>query len=173
MKNHKEQIFYMLLGAVITASVCIVAPRPKTTVYVESMTTIAETEATEITPLQEETITADVDPLDSVIVEETTVESKKSLGVFKITAYCPCSKCCGKWADGITSTGVTATEGRTIAVDPSVIPYGSIIEINGNRYVAEDCGGAIKNNRIDLYFDSHEDALEWGVQNIEVYLVTE
>ena len=167
MKNRKEQISYMLLGAVIAIPICIIAPRPKTTVYVESMTTIEDT------TLQEEIITADVETLESIIVEETTVESKKSLGVFKITAYCPCAKCCGKWSDGITSTGVTATEGRTIAVDPSVIPYGSIIEINGNKYVAEDCGGAIKNNRIDLYFDSHEDALEWGVQNIEVYLVTE
>lgn len=169
MKNQKERALYMLLGAVIAVAVCIVAPKPKTTVYVESMTTIAETEAKTL----QETNSADVETLDSIIVEETTVEAKESLGVFKITAYCPCSKCCGKWSDGITSTGVTATEGRTIAVDPKVIPYGSIIEINGHRYISEDCGGAIKNNRIDLYFDSHEDALEWGVQNIEVYLVTE
>ena len=168
MEKYKSQIFYMLLGALIATSVYIVAPRPKTVVYVESMTT---SEAT--TTLQEETITADVESLDSIIVEETTTENKKSLGEFKITAYCPCSKCCDNWADGITSTGVTATEGRTIAVDPKVIPYGSIVEINGNRYVAEDCGGAIKNNRIDVYFDSHEDALEWGVKYYEVYIVTE
>lgn len=68
----------------------------------------------------------------------------KPLGTFKITHYCPCSICCGPWANGITSTGVTATTNRTIAVDPSQIPYGSKVVINGQVYVAEDCGGAIK-----------------------------
>ena len=53
------------------------------------------------------------------------------LGVFKITHYCPCSICCGPYANGITSTGVTATTNHTIAVDPSVIPYGSKVVING------------------------------------------
>jgi 3D (Asp-Asp-Asp) domain-containing protein len=169
MEKYKSQILYMLLGALIATSVYMIAPRPKTIVHVESMTTLEET-----TTLQEETSTAEVETLETIIVEEpTTTESKKSLGEYKITAYCPCSKCCGKWANGITSTGVTATEGRTIAVDPSVIPYGSIVEINGNRYVAEDCGGAIKKNRIDIYFNSHEEALKWGVQYHDVYLITE
>ena len=70
------------------------------------------------------------------------------LGLFELTAYCPCSACCGK-NDGITATGTVATEGRTVAVDPNVIPYGTTIEViypDGSRarYVAEDCGGAIK-----------------------------
>lgn len=96
---------------------------------------------------------------------------KVSLGAFKVTAYCPCVKCCDEWADGITYTGVKATEGRTIAVDPSVIPLGSVLEIDGKQYVAEDIGGAIKGKRIELYFDSHADALEWGVKTHDVYLV--
>ena len=86
------------------------------------------------------------------------------LGEFKITAYCPCSKCCGQWANGITSTGVTAQANRTIAVDPNVIPYGTKVLIDGKEYVAEDCGGAIKGNRIDIYFDTHQEALQWGVK---------
>ena len=86
------------------------------------------------------------------------------LGEFKITAYCPCTKCCGKWANGITSTGVTAQANRTIAVDPSIIPYGTRVLIDGNEYVAEDCGGAIKGKRIDIYFDTHQEALQWGVK---------
>ena len=104
------------------------------------------------------------------IVEETE-DPFIWLGKFKITAYCPCSKCCGQWADGITSTGVTASEGRTIAVDPKVIPYGSKVMIAGNEYIAEDCGGAIKENRIDIYFESHDDALEYGVQTHDVYII--
>lgn len=96
--------------------------------------------------------------------------NSNSLGVFTLTAYCPCSKCCGKWANGITSTGVTATAGRTIAVDPKKIPYGTEVVINGHTYVAEDCGGAIKKNKIDIYFNSHEEALAFGRQRAEVFV---
>lgn len=80
--------------------------------------------------------------------------SLRSLGNFIITHYCPCSICCGPWRDGITSTGATAVTNRTIAVDPTVIPYGSKVVINGQVYVAEDCGGAIKNNHIDIYVEA-------------------
>ena len=105
---------------------------------------------------------------EPVIVEEQETEY---LGSFEVTAYCPCEKCCGAWADGIAFTGGLATEGQTIAVDPDVIPLGSVVEINGHAYIAEDIGGAIKGKEIDLFFCSHEDALEWGRQNHEVYLV--
>ena len=54
----------------------------------------------------------------------------------------------------MTSTGTIAEEGRTIAVDPSIIPYGSIVLINGNEYVAQDCGGAIKGNKIDVFVEN-------------------
>lgn len=106
---------------------------------------------------------------------EKPIETEKTvdLGEFKITAYCPCSYCCGKWADGITATGTKATAGRTIAVDPSVIPYGTKVIINGHEYIAEDCGGAIKENRIDVFFNTHEEALEFGVMQAEVYIVNE
>lgn len=92
------------------------------------------------------------------------------LGQFKLTYYCPCSICCGEWANGITATGTTAVEGRTIAVDPSVIPYGTQVIINGNVYTAEDCGGAIKGNRIDIYMNSHEACLSQGVGYADVFL---
>ena len=85
-----------------------------------------------------------------------------------VTHYCGCEKCCGKWADGITATGTKATEGRTIAVDPAVIPYGSEVCLrfeDGTEavYIAEDCGGAIKGNRVDVYMDSHDAALAAGI----------
>lgn len=93
-----------------------------------------------------------------------------SLGAFRVTAYCPCADCCGK-CDGITATGTQATQGRTIAVDPDVIPYGTTVYMDGVPYVAEDCGGAIKEKRIDLFFDDHADALEFGVQEKELYII--
>ena len=109
----------------------------------------------------------------SVITTETETEvitepAPASLGTFKLTAYCPCEKCCGQWADGITFTGTTATLGRTIAVDPNVIPLGSTVYINGQAYIAEDIGGAIKGNRVDVFFPTHNEALQFGVQYADV-----
>lgn len=97
----------------------------------------------------------------------------KSMGMFRITHYCPCSICCGPWANGITSTGVTAVTNRTIAVDPEQIPYGSKVVINGQVYVAEDCGGAIDKNCIDIYVGSHEEGESKGVYYTEVYVIEE
>ena len=97
-----------------------------------------------------------------------------SLGMYTITAYCPCEQCCGKAPSdplyGITATGAVATEGRTVAVDPEVIAYGTVVYIDGQAYVAEDCGGGIRGRQIDMFFDSHEDALQWGVQEREVWI---
>ena len=86
------------------------------------------------------------------------------------TAYCGCVQCCGK-SDCITATGTRATEGRTIAADPRVIPYGTHVLINGHEYIVEDCGGAINGNRIDIYFESHADALQFGVQTVTVEIL--
>ena len=105
-----------------------------------------------------------------------------SLGEFKITAYCGCEECCGIYGvnrpidengDEIVygSIGKRLEVGRSIAVDPKVIPYGTKVMFNGHEYVAEDCGGAIKGNRIDLYMEDHAETVIWGVQNIEVFLV--
>lgn len=98
-----------------------------------------------------------------------------------VTAYCPCVKCCGIYSEqhpsrqntGFvqkTSTGTIPQQGRTIAVDPSVIPLGSEVVINGHSYIAEDTGGGIKGNRIDIFFSSHQEALNWGRQTLEVMI---
>ena len=79
----------------------------------------------------------------------------------ELTAYCPCAVCCGK-DNGITATGTVAQEGVTIAVDPDVIPLGSWVEIDGHTYHAEDVGGAVNGNHIDIYFNSHDQAWDFG-----------
>lgn len=109
-------------------------------------------------------------------------------GNFKLTAYCPCESCCDEYAENRpidkngqviveTATGTNAQENHTIAVDPKVIPYGTtvIIERDGvfYKYVAEDCGGAIKNKRIDIFFNSHITACEFGIGYGKVYLIQE
>ena len=92
---------------------------------------------------------------------------------FEATAYCACPKCCGKWAGGITASGTKATAKRTIAVDSNLIPLGSKVEIEGlGTYIAEDTGSAIKGKIIDIYFDTHEEALKFGKQKVNIRIIS-
>lgn len=155
-----------ILGAAITASI---VKAQSTTVWMpmHCYAVISETEAEIL--LEEEVL----DPEEAAEATKSQKLEPENLGRFKLTAYCTCSKCCGQWADGITATGTKATAGRTIAVDPNVIPLGSKVFINGYEYTAEDTGGAIKGNRIDILFPTHQDALNFGVQYAEVAIVKE
>lgn len=103
-----------------------------------------------------------------------------SLGEFTITHYCSCAVCCNEYAVGrpvdengqeivYTASGARAEAGRTIAVDPDVIPLGSAVIINGHEYIAQDTGGAIQGNRIDIYCSSHEEAKNMGIITAEVF----
>ena len=102
-------------------------------------------------------------------------ENIQYLGNFKLTAYCPCYECSEGYGRS-TASGKKAQANHTIAVDPKVIPYGTtvIVERNGvyYEYVAEDCGGAIKNKRIDVFFDSHQTACNFGIKYGNVYVIT-
>ncbi len=99
-----------------------------------------------------------------------STEGAKHLGSFKITHYCNCYYCCGKWAGDNTASGTRPTAGRTIAVDPDVIPLGSKVIINGHTYIAEDTGKAIKGKKIDIYVSKHSTALAYGTYYADVYL---
>ena len=86
--------------------------------------------------------------------------------IFKVTAYCSCAKCCGK-TTGITASGTKATAGRTVAASGQ-FAFGTKLIINGQEYTVEDRGGAIQGNRIDVYMNSHAEALAWGVKYLPV-----
>ncbi len=98
--------------------------------------------------------------------------------VFTATAYCSCKKCCNKdpsskWY-GITASGRKARWG-TVAVDRRVIGLGTRLKIEGfpkTIFRADDVGGAIKGNHVDLWFPSHRKALEFGRQKLVVELVS-
>ena len=109
---------------------------------------------------------------DKLEKEEKEQEAKKQEEVkkgwtheFHVTAYCGCYSCSEGYGTQ-TSTGVTAEAGKTIAVDPDVVPYGSKVQINGHTYVAEDCGGAINGYEIDIYMDEHSSTDRFGSQYI-------
>ena len=107
--------------------------------------------------------------IEDIEMEKTETPQMISLGEFRLTAYCACNSCTD--GDGLTALNIPPVEGRTIAVDPSVIPYGTTVIINGHEYVAEDSGGKwIVGNEIDIYFDCHEETDEFGIQYAEVYV---
>ena len=88
---------------------------------------------------------------------------------YKVTAYCSCAKCCGK-TTGRTASGTQATAGRTVAAS-SQFAFGTKLNIGGHTYTVEDRGGAINGNRIDIFVNSHAEALRWGVRYLNVDVV--
>ena len=115
----------------------------------------------------------------SILEPITKTNTVSKVLTVKVTAYCSCVKCCGVWSkdhpsrqgtdyEQHTTSGTIPVAGRTVAVDPDIIPLGSKILVDGHEYIAEDTGSGVKGNHIDIYFDSHEDALEWGVKTLEV-----
>lgn len=89
------------------------------------------------------------------------------IGECTITAYCPCEECCGRWADGVTATGLPAGPG-VVAVDPEVIPLGSTVIIDGQRYLAADTG--VMGKHVDVCLTDHDATVEAGVRMAEVWV---
>ena len=162
------------------------APKAEPSAATEPPTDPIETEPPkDTTPPESEPPRATETPVEiTTETEPTAIEPTKewqSLGTYTLTAYCSCQTCCGQYAlnrpidkNGnpivYTSIGAVAKAGVTIAVDPSVIPYGTEVRINDHIYIAQDTGGAIEGNRIDVYFDDHQAALQFGRQDFEVFI---
>jgi 3D (Asp-Asp-Asp) domain-containing protein len=95
----------------------------------------------------------------------------------EVTAYCPCRKCCGPQAHGVTASGrhVSHNDGRFVAADTKLLPFGTKLVIPGyaSNLPVEvlDRGGAIKGNRIDVFYPTHDQALQWGRRLVECIVV--
>lgn len=94
-----------------------------------------------------------------------------SLGIFKTTGYCPCKKCSA--GSGLTYSGTVPQANHTISADRSVLPIGSKVMIGDTVYTVEDIGGGVKGNTIDIFFQTHQEALNYGVQKREVFSILE
>jgi 3D (Asp-Asp-Asp) domain-containing protein len=93
------------------------------------------------------------------------------LGEFKISFY-DADKACTGTTSGITKTGAHVTKDLTVAVDPRVIPLGSYIYIEGiGIRKAQDTGGAIKGQAIDVYVPTHTEAKQMGTTKAKVYII--
>lgn len=105
-----------------------------------------------------------------IVRDGKTIHFLKALPV-TATAYEPGPVSCGPTADGYTALGLKATRG-IIAVDPRVIPFWTKVYVDGYGYaVAGDTGSAIKGNRIDVCYDTLDEALRWGVKRVKVYIL--
>ena len=101
------------------------------------------------------------------------VEKRTYLGRFYCTHYCPCVRCCGYGGGKVTASGTKPTAGRTVGVNPRLIKYGTHLQVGKYKgYVAEDTGGGIGWKHLDIFCNSHQEALNAGVQYKNVWMLT-
>lgn len=176
-KNMKRRFNKLLLPGLLTVIIGILVIVSCSAIDEPLPETAAEGASVDITEHIKQTTA-------STAISTEPVTEIVSLGEYKLTAYCGCSKCCGKWGENrpfdengkpivYTANQTIAKEGVTIAADISVLPYGTEVIIDGHRYIVQDRGGSITGNKIDIYFESHQAALEFGVQYKEVFIERE
>lgn len=111
------------------------------------------------------------------LARQEQAEAYEALGAYRyigectITAYCPCQECCGRWADGLTATGLPAGPG-IVAVDPDIIELGSTVVIDGQKYLAADTGSGVEGKHIDICMSSHEDTMSHSVRTAEAWVIS-
>ena len=91
------------------------------------------------------------------------------MGVFTVSAYCGCSQCLGENRRKLTYAGTSPKAGYTIAADLSEFDLGEKLAIEGNNYVVEDKTAGNRSESLSIYFDSHKEALSFGIREVEVY----
>ncbi|MBQ1577305.1 MAG: 3D domain-containing protein [Oscillospiraceae bacterium] len=135
------------------------------------MTAVNEAYTPAVEP-PKQTVTVNGQECERVTADELL--GMTSLGSFSVTHYCPCVQCCGK-SDGVTASGRNVVPYYSVAVDPSVIPLGSIIYLDYGDGVlhecrADDTGGAVRGYKLDLCVGDHQTAVQYGVRTATVYV---
>ncbi len=170
MKQLTFNFLCLLLGSVLVCTSFVMAAEPAAAEGIVQEETKGAQEAI-LAPLATSKPSATILPPPDPEEAWTTVTA---------TAYCPCEKCCGVWAEnrpnGIvyTASGAIAQEGVTIAAHWDVYPPGTVLQVEGlGEYIVQDRGGAIKGLKIDVYFEDHADALQFGRQEVRIRVVKE
>ncbi len=122
----------------------------------------------------EEKFIIDFEPFGEV--PDNADEVKKSYGPYRtrtmrVTAYCACRRCCGKWSDGRTASGHRIRRGQVFCAADKAIPFNTVIAVPGYNHGQPihvlDRGRVIRGNRLDIYFRSHRKAKAWGVKYLK------
>ena len=175
----KNNVYLFLIGVFLTGALfgaMIVA--------IANAQESGDVQARQTTSHQSEAKDASVDTLIFSTRFETSDPQKEIIWEeYTATAYCSCQKCCGIYAENrpvdddgkeivYTASGERAIQGVTIADDWSVLSVGTVVEVDGyGEFTVHDKGGTIKGNKIDIYFESHQDALEFGVKTVNLRVI--
>lgn len=163
--------------SIITSDTSVVSPQTSTitsttTAITTTEKTTATTTVTSKEPPKTTTSTSIVStklPLKEPTIEESTEIGNKNWITFNCSAYCCCTICTP--GGGITASGTVPLENWTIAASKSY-PFGTLIYIEGlGTYCVEDRGGAITNNKLDIYFPTHQEACNFGRQHLNGYVI--
>lgn len=165
MKSNKvlNYIFAIMIFILLCFYLCIPSikkQKPKASTTPKVAATKKPTSKPTIAPTKKATSKPTIKPTKKPRKKKKKHSKAK---IFKVTAYCPCYKCSEGYGNN-TATGVKARARHTIAVDPKVIKYGTKVIIDGVEYTAEDCGGEVKGNHIDIYFNTHKEVKRFGVK---------
>ena len=114
--------------------------------------------------------------VDEPMTPETAVAPSGTVMRMRVTAYCPCRRCCGKFSDGKTASGKTIwTNNGLFVAAPKWLPFGATVRVPGYADGAAvpvlDRGKAIVGDRLDIFFFSHEEARRWGSQDLDVEVI--
>lgn len=113
-------------------------------------------------------------PKTSGVPELSYPEPSYIIKLMIVRAYCPCELCCGRWADGYTANGWEIQSGdKFVAADPN-IPFLTLVYVPGYSDIfvpVRDRGAAVTGNRMEVFFHTHEEALEWGKQKLWVKIM--
>jgi 3D (Asp-Asp-Asp) domain-containing protein len=152
------------------------APAPRVSVVREVVIPVGQTAAA-VTPIAPDELLHDAVTASATLPPSTdSVAHRIRVIRMEVTAYCPCPKCCGENAQGITASGhdVSYNNSHFVAADTDLLPFGTKLIIpgySGGTVEVIDRGGAIKGNRLDVFFPTHEEALQWGRQIVDVQVI--
>lgn len=158
-KNQKMIISLLILNLAVVAVLLLLPPvgRIRPDLLSNAPIQTADSRFSHLTPV------GDTDSTDT---------ERLSRPISDCTAYCPCKRCCGRFSDGITASGHKIRPGDRFVAAPCEIPFGTMLRVpgynNGRQVPVLDRGRLITGNHIDVFFNSHEEALRWGVQRLEV-----
>ena len=193
IKKTLKELGMLLAGITISFTIVVgIFNKEETTAHAPEIEYVAEVETETEYEIATETFTEVIEiqtqqETECVTEIQTETETEPqteliSLGLFTVTAYCSCEKCCGEWANNrpldengnpivYGASGEQLIADYSIAVDTNLFSFGEIVLINGREYICHDRGSAITNKSIDIYMSSHEKALQWGRQTMEVFKI--